>query len=327
MARNFDDILKEIHNGNSNTFLADESSEVLTIDINSRKITVPAGFETTVAVTNDYNSNEITLTIPTEIEGHDISSCQRKVIKWLNEKSKERGVSELNAEVIEGNLTLKWVIPPEATTAAGTLQFAICFCDLDANGRVLYKWNSLVCTDLKIAQGLDEVAVHGIAISKIITLDLYTRQFSIPSEFNKTIAYVGDNNCNTLTFRMDRYFNDIDFFGGSISIKYTTPDGDVCDDPISSSVVLESLDGNDKNDLVEFYWPVPALLTQKAGSVEIIVSLLETATAKIWNSAPLSGFVIGEGKKSTISPDPGSNELKLIDKNKFMALLEQEYGY
>jgi hypothetical protein len=37
--------------------------------------------------------------------------------------------------------------------------------------------------------------------------------------------------------------------------------------------------------------------------------------------------VIGEGKESTIPSDPGSNQLKLIDKNKFMALLEQEYGY
>ena len=283
MAKNFDEILANVQLGNGGhankgdlavTDTINEEIGSLSVDAETRKIMVPAGFDTTIAVTNDYNSNEITITIPAHLDGHDITSCQRKVMKWYNEKSKERGASELFVEQKEDTLQLKWIIPPEATTAAGVLQFALCFCDLDINDRVLYKWNSLVNKDFQVAQGLDEISISGAPLSQIITLDLYTRQFTLPGEFNSTIAYVGDNASSILTFRVDRFLRGIDFWDGEIIVKSAyTGEEETYESHVPKYVLLEDLGGNTQDDLMQFEWEVPSVLTTKEGPIEIIVSL------------------------------------------------------
>jgi hypothetical protein len=127
MARNFDDILIDItlgnggHNNKSDLAVMDNAEEnnVLRVDVRTREIIIPEDFDPMVAVTSDHNSNEIIISIPTLVDGHDVSQSQRKTVKWLNEGSRERGLSELIFEKKEEDLELRWVIPPEATTAAG----------------------------------------------------------------------------------------------------------------------------------------------------------------------------------------------------------------
>jgi hypothetical protein len=99
------------------------------------------------------------------------------------------------------------------------------------------------------------------------------------------------------------------------------------DNSVSNTILLEDLGDNIKDDLIEFQWSVPTTLTKVAGEVSIIVSLMPNGTAKIWNSAPLSGLQIGEGQISEFVPESGSGELKLINKTQFMNLLQTAYGY
>jgi hypothetical protein len=347
MARNFDDILANIHFGNQEgkTFLNDAEA-VLEVDTLTREIIVPTGFNTDIAVTTDYNSNEIRFALPLQIDGHDILECQEKVVKWHNKASDERGWSTLIMEDENSSSTteegiektyriMKWIIPAEATTAAGVLEFALCFCDsVEEAGRdsIVYKWNSKVCSKLKVAQGLDSVSIKGTAPSRIITLDLYNRTMKLPSEFNTTIGYVGDYGVNKLTFRLDRFFNGHDFLDNSIAMQYQTSSGVlVTDYALPEMHRIEALEGNPYDDLLEFDWTLPANLMANEGPVTIVVTIFKTTEDGYiysWNSKPESRFSIGPGYVlSGFEQSTEQEGLLLVDTNDFTDLLSNYFDF
>jgi hypothetical protein len=207
---------------------------------------------------------------------------------------------------------------------------------LAEDGTVVYKWNSLVYDKFKIAPGLDSVSVQGTALTKIVTVDLYTRQLSLPSEFNKTIAYVGDYGTNMITFRMDRFLNGIDFMNSQIIVKYTAANGVEGQSKITKGPrLLEDLNGNENDDLLEFDWVLSNTLTKQSGPIEIIITLLlireidSKTIGYVWNSAPFSQFEIGKGRPSDFegAGQEDENGLLIIDEEQLLALLKEEYGY
>ena len=328
MARNFDELLSQIHMGNqqNKNFLSD-SDDKLEINSNTREIIVPETFSRNIAVTNDYNSNEVTFVVATEIDGHSIIDCNKKTIKWHNKSSNERGWSDLAFEEKDGKLELTWLVPPEATTAAGPLHFAICFCDVNDEGKIFYKWNSLVCTSLSIAQGLDTVAIQGAALTQIINIDLISRQLIFSNEFNKTIGYVGDSGANKITFRAKRFLNDLDLLQQNVIIKYINAEGVYGEDnSITKISCLEDLGGNEKDDLIEFEWYLPNLLLAAEGTIKIYVTFYITnqieGTLYSWSTAPETRLTIGEGiRLSSFEPSEDDQGLKLVQQDTFEDLL------
>jgi hypothetical protein len=161
MAINFDELLTSIHNGNGQKPIVSDVEESIMIDAEKRIFIIPQGINTKIGITNDYNSNELTFKCPTKIEEHDITKCSHAVIKWYNMTSLMLGSTELlrsnTIETIENReyITMKWIVPPEALTKAGSLQVALCFCDIVKdeadNDIIVYKWNSEICTVFSVA--------------------------------------------------------------------------------------------------------------------------------------------------------------------------------
>ena len=75
-------------------------------------------------------------------EGHDLSKCAEKRLRWYNESSKNEGNSKLQSEVNGTSLLLRWEAPPEAFTQSGVLQIAISLYDKNEQGITVYSWNT-----------------------------------------------------------------------------------------------------------------------------------------------------------------------------------------
>lgn len=332
MAANFEELLKQIHNGNiaEGVKLADDEEAIL-LDVVTRTFIIPNNYNTQIGTTNDYNSNELTFVSPKLIDKHDITQCAHKVLKWFNVTSQERGASPLITKATTDNeVTFTCIIPPEAMTRAGQLQMAICFMDA-VEDKIVYKWNSTICKAFYIAQGLDQVALKGTPLSQIITVDAYNRTLMLPQDFNTTIAHVGDIGTNQLTFRIDRFHNGLDFQEAHCDIRWINESGKQQRSSIGAGKINPSLDGNEYDDWIEYNWIIPGELTQQAGSLELVISLLipqKDGTMIIWNSMPCKEFKVGEGLiYDEYIPPASEYAITIVPEDKLMDLLETELEY
>jgi hypothetical protein len=205
-----------IPSGHPGSTLVD-STACLVLNEETRALVPDNEFNTVIGATNDINTNIITIKIPESIEGHNLSTCDYKILKWANTSSKQKGVSNL---VLEGTNTFKWVPPPEAMTASGNLKISLTFYDEDDFGKITYRFNSLPYSGLSIGQGMDEIGINPISEDEIITVDLSSRNIIVPSSLNREIGKIGEQNLNTLKFRCNRYFQDKDFWGAGINILH-----------------------------------------------------------------------------------------------------------
>jgi hypothetical protein len=274
MYKNFDELIQGIHHGDK---VVSDSEPAIVIDGYKRALTPEAGFNTQIGVTNDYNTNEITFKCDKIVDGHDLSACKNKAIKWHNPVSNMMGSDALEMiESDETTFTMTWHVPPEATTKAGTLRIAICFCDIDGNGKIVYKWNSLVYSGLQVAQGMDNIAIAGVPLSSIIDVNVYNRTITLPADFNTTIGIQGAYGTAKLTFRVNRFFNDWDFteetegqvlyLAGAEQKKFILSREDYR--------IIESLSGNIKDDWLEFDWEVPTEIFNYSGNFSIAIGFV-----------------------------------------------------
>ena len=162
----------KIEAGLDNVEVEEEAiEEIITLDTESRNFIIPASFQKVVAVTNDFKSTEIVMHTDRFIGALDVLDENNPVIimiRWANVGADERGTTTItNATSIRSLINssmdqdqgemirISWVIPKEALTAAGKLQFSLCFYQLDnLRTKILSKWNSNICQDLSIGQGL-----------------------------------------------------------------------------------------------------------------------------------------------------------------------------
>jgi hypothetical protein len=112
---------------------------VITID-NKRQFTLPANFNPVIGYEGDVNSQIITFDLPATVEGHKLTECKNKIIKWSNLQNGLEGRSKLEpvGEVTEGRQYLQWKVEPDVFVKAGTIQIAISFYDTDTAGKIAF---------------------------------------------------------------------------------------------------------------------------------------------------------------------------------------------
>ena len=331
MYNNFDELIAGIHhNGN----VISDGEPVIIIDGYKRTLTPEDGFNTQIGVTNDYNTNEITFKCNKVVEGHDLSACNNKVIKWHNTASNIMGSDKLILKTpIEGEETfaMTWHVPPEAMTKAGTLKIAICFCDLNNEEKIVYKWNSLEYSGLQIAQGMDNISITGIPLSDIISVDVYTRQLSLPSGFNTVIGIQGAPGATYLTFRLNRFFNNWDFTheDTQIAVLYMMNDNEARSSSIDKATLklIEGLSGNEKDDLIQFDWKLPGSIFKNSGEIILSLAVVDINNSKIWRAKELGSLsiepsIFGENMPGVDEEDEG---WLFISQEELTQLLEYEY--
>lgn len=300
--------------------LIDDDTHLI-LDVKTRQLTLGPEFNSLIGTTDDLNTNIITFKVPNITEGHDLTQCQHKVIKWHNLASSDKSTSELLSDAGENPDNeyqyLQWVVPAAALTTAGTIKISLCFYDEDENGNTIYRWNSLPFSGLRVEQGMDEIGTETVSVDEIIMVDLRSRQIRVPSALNREVGKVGETSLTTLRFRCDRYYQKTDFNGANILVCYRTKNATSIATSMLDSRVLPSNHG--EADLIEFDWKIPQFILQEEGNFEFSICLLKIyedgKTYSIWYSNPCTEFSIGttltmEGEIT--DPDDTNNELHIV---------------
>ncbi|MBQ8498091.1 MAG: hypothetical protein IJ489_11650 [Clostridia bacterium] len=113
-------------------------------------------------IRNDHNSERFTFSIPRYIDGHDMLSCNRAEIHYLNIGTETGEQSEgfyLADDLHEdpknkSHVLCTWLIARNATKYVGTLDFLLrlcCVSEEDAD----YVWNTAIYTGVTVSEGFE----------------------------------------------------------------------------------------------------------------------------------------------------------------------------
>lgn len=131
------------------------------IDSTTRVITNQSDSKT-VIIQNDHNSERFTFEVPRYIDGHDLSTCNKVQVHYINIATdnivRQTGVYEVTDLQLspedESIVICSWLISKNATSLIGTLNFVLRFACMSAN-KVDYVWNTAVHSGIAITTGID----------------------------------------------------------------------------------------------------------------------------------------------------------------------------
>lgn len=131
----------------------------LVIDIPTKNIIIPEGYNTQIGVVYEHNSNIITFNAPSIIEGQPLLEATATVnciIKWQNGKNKGAyKVTDLKQKTDdEENIEFSWVLDKDTLGAKGKLVFSVSFIILDQYEEVVFKWSTNIFNNFSIGEGL-----------------------------------------------------------------------------------------------------------------------------------------------------------------------------
>ncbi len=162
---------------------ADPQTEGHIIVDSNRFITVPDELKR-IAVANDHNIETVTFECPRYWDGHDLSQMQF----YINYRSPDDSLGCYVVEALsidpatEGKvLYFDWTITRNVAKAEGKIIFLVCAKQVDKDGNEVLHWNSELCEDLYVSEGLecDDVLEEEYP-------DLYTQLLELINNFNTT---------------------------------------------------------------------------------------------------------------------------------------------
>ena len=334
----FNEMLNSIHqSGSKNGPLAVDEDIYIKIDKN-RNFVYSEDFNLTIAYEGDVNSQVVTFTCPARVEGHDLSECANKRLRWCNLASGNEGSSVLNYRVEKDTLFLSWEAPAEAFTVAGDLEVSITFSDYQ-NGRLVFSWNTSTFKELKVGKTLDKVSDvingnetelvnHMPARDEILIINVDTRQITEPKGYNYAFCNYGDSRTAVVYFQTRRYVRGIDLLDENTRLQVYWKLKDLSNvergsDDIGTKKYLYAveLEQRDSEGLVNIVWvPSPNLTRNQLhyhGPIEILLEI--SSGEKVWRTNVFNKLQIGEyGFSSPVVDLPGedSNRLNyIIDAN------------
>lgn len=300
----FDEILKDLHGEGIEVTTKDADGKITITP--QRTFSIPGGYNTVLGYVGDVNSQIVTFEIPRYHEGHDLSLCSKRKLKWKNLTSGVEGNNDLTP--VEGGETesswsATWEIPPEAMTQAGTLEIAISLYDI-SNDIVAFSWNTATYKGFTIGEtfihtgdGWGEKALP--AKDEILSIDIEGRQIVAPAGYNKIICNYGDIGTSKVFFIVNRYIRGIDIMDGAaavyVNIAYQTTTSDWIEIP-KTAITYYSQNSNK----VVMCWDVPSSITNNnqryIGNINISLKFEEKIGGQInkrWVSSSFTQLSIG----------------------------------
>lgn len=148
------------------------SEEITTVDVTSqhivinqdRSVAVPSLIKKTI-VQHDHNIERLTFDCPRYWYGKDISTLNIYV-NYISVSQKAKGddpVSSLCENVVidendQDKMHFDWVITNNVSQDVGGLLFLVCAKSVDSDGNEDVHWNSHLCKDLEVQEGLEASA-------------------------------------------------------------------------------------------------------------------------------------------------------------------------
>ena len=123
---------------------------------NDRLISIPENMRK-IAVQYDHNIETITFTMPRYWDGHDMSKM-RVYVNYM--RSDDVVGSDLCTNVVvneedESLMNFNWTITGHLTAAYGPIAFLVCVKNVNGAGNEENHWNSELCKDAYISEGLE----------------------------------------------------------------------------------------------------------------------------------------------------------------------------
>ena len=332
----FEDMLKELHNKAGASLVDTESLKAIKITA-ERQFVVPEGYNTVLAYEGDINSQIVTFELADTHEGHLLSACEFKKLRWSNSSAKTEGVSDLKlVNTQDDTMTLTWTVPPEAFIKAGELEISISFYDFDTNGFPAFAWNTPVFKGFSVGESTQSVGIDlrtptteaptrkTPAKNEILFVDVENRNIVAPVGYNFVVGNYGDMGVSVVHFQMQRYVHGMDLLGNNTEV---TVYGYCGEQDFSCAIVgvnRYAADGSYGEGLVNFDWEVPNALFENAEgyvgnfTIAILISQSDTSGAivKRWNSSSFSSLVIGESDFVTSGTLPiAIRQYKIVGNN------------
>ena len=134
--------------------VSDEGA-VFVIVPNTRKVTVPSA-HFVIGTVGEHLSEQVTFECPTTIDGHDITSCEKKYVTWQSVDGVIGHDELVDMTVNENVVRFKWNIRNGLTTAKGVVSFSVHFEDTAA-GDTVYKFSTTTCKNCEILESINGI--------------------------------------------------------------------------------------------------------------------------------------------------------------------------
>jgi hypothetical protein len=164
---------------------APAKDKILTLSTQTRNITLPAGYNTTIATQGDVGTTFVYIQCPRYIAGMDLTSDKiKKYLGWsageysgINECAVEKIYSEVETDDL---VILTWDVDEKLTASyAGNFSFELSFKQFKADGTILEKqWysNSNNSLSVKATLGINRDTIptsgaSGVTVEAVATID------------------------------------------------------------------------------------------------------------------------------------------------------------
>lgn len=313
----FDQLLASLHSPDGASVTDTDTNHIEITS--SRRFVIPDGFEKTIAYEGDVNSQVVTFIAPRYSDGHDLSKCANKRLRWSNLASGNEGSSVLTCPEVATDvkeLKLFWAAPAEAFTKAGKLIFSISFFDFSTTNpsQIAYSWNTAECSELTVGASLETVGPRGKededgyipAKDEILVINTDKRTISAPAGYRHTICNYGDVNTSVVYFQIKRYIRGIDVLGVNTQINIYSKLGTATfvnrskeenTDAPTRSLYAAELNGRDGEGVVNIVWKPTNNITNNQlryiGKFRIQIEIV--SGDKVWRTSAYDDLTIGEG--------------------------------
>lgn len=312
----FDGLIKSLHNNTSEALQDAEANEPIVIN-SLRQFEVPKGYNLTIAYEGDVNSQIITFKIPRIHEGHDLSECGLKTIRWKNHTSNIEDCS--NLEVINDSKTLndflvKWIVPPAAFSAAGTLEISISLYDLVGTlNQIAFSWNTPTYSGFSIGKSSSGVGkgpsipfIIAPAKNEVLFINEETRSIVAPQGYNFNVTTFGNKNTDALYFQVSQKIGELELTNEGVeAFIIVVMDGYTDEFPIQNKFASFA-EGFLGTGLMNFMWKIPEEISNNVweytGPFSIAISFRKTEQETVgdttktietrWTTLPFNNLMI-----------------------------------
>lgn len=147
------ELLNNLSEDEATTYTADPTTEAHIVVDSERYVTVPSELRR-IAVQFDHDIETVTFDCPRYWDDHDMSTMQVYINYLLPDGSDGCYIAKNVAA--DGELMhFEWTISRDVTLHKGNISFLVCVKKTDANGNEERHWNSELCRDLYVSEGLE----------------------------------------------------------------------------------------------------------------------------------------------------------------------------
>ena len=173
------------------------ADEVITIDNDLRKITIPASI-TLLGVVSDENVQTLHFQMPKTYKGLDLSEFAIR-INYMNANNVGDTYAVDDSEISGESIVFTWTVGRVACMYKGNTKFIVCLKKKDASGNVLKEFNTSLAS-LPVLEGLETteavVAENPDIIEQILTKIEKLTQISPEDIASAVSAYMKENPIN-----------------------------------------------------------------------------------------------------------------------------------